>query len=329
MKKIFLIIILCAIGIAIATCGGRTENEANYEDSVNIALENRDFVKAYRYLSYLDTGIGSNTKISKRDVVKKEALYVLDSQNEDGLARITLIINEHNATWLYNDLLQMAIVKNDEPLAIKIYKMGKSHVTFFSYDNNLGDLIVSADMYDLLCECINDNIYRIDDGNIESYLKKKGTYTEWYSIYEKQIINDVETGKIHESALAPIAFKSNNKKLTNIFVASLSKSGVGLPKFSEGKRNLGYSNGYDSFCSEVESIETYNKEVMEYLADAIKYKNKYAATKIVSLIKEEYTYQMWDNPSDDYFWCIISKNNDRKKEASNILQTAIRNGSFK
>lgn len=68
---------------------------------------------------------------------------MLENQGESGLVRISMIINEHNAHWLYLDLMKMAIAMGDESLATKLYNMSctkydnQKNLFHFDYVSNL------------------------------------------------------------------------------------------------------------------------------------------------------------------------------------------------
>lgn len=177
MKKIYQIIMLCAMGIILASCGGNgsstntTSNYEEYKDSMNIALENRDFVKAYRFASKCDM---------TKAVVSKEAAYVLEEQGEAGLVRIAMIVNEHKAPELYLDLLKMAISISNEQLATKLYQMSDT------CDVQTVDYAVTADMEGLVKVFLIKNPKFIEKQNVIDYFKEKGTYENVHASIQKK-----------------------------------------------------------------------------------------------------------------------------------------------
>ena len=55
-------------------------------------------------------------------VVLQEATSVLESQRIEGLSKISFIVKEHNASWLYRDLIDIAIALGDGDLESQLKK---------------------------------------------------------------------------------------------------------------------------------------------------------------------------------------------------------------
>lgn len=304
MKKIYQIVMLCAMVVALASCGGSTGASTNYEDSVNIALEDRDFVKAYRFASKCGM---------TKTVVSKEAAYVLEEQGEAGLVRIAMIVNEHKAPEIYLDLLKMAISMDNEQLATKIYKMSDA------CDEQSLDYAVTADMEGLVSTFLSKNPSCIDKQNVIEYLKEKGTYNKLYSEIEK---------KRHEEKTAEL-----NKKIDTLASEVFpTRPALGMVK----------SNSYGEMPPEYTSyrtrVDNFNADCRRLLAETIKEKNLPCAKKVAAMAK---TSIAWNNLGD---WVqVVEKHRDHsslyeaykviddnseKKAIQQLLNEAIRNGNF-
>ena len=60
---------------------------------------------------------------AKKYVVFHEAMYVLEENGENGLLRIAGIIKEHNAKWLYRELIDVARKTSNKDLEEKLIEM--------------------------------------------------------------------------------------------------------------------------------------------------------------------------------------------------------------
>lgn len=314
MKKIYQIFMPCVMAIALASCGGRTENEANYEDSVNVALENRDFVKAYRFAS--KCGMTSS-------VVSKEAAYVLEEQGEAGLVRIAMIVNEHNAPEIYLDLLKIAISMNNEQLATKLYKSSDA------CDEQTIDYAVTADMEGLVNTFISKNSNFIDKQNVIEYLKEKGTYDKFFTVIDKQRQEEKKRAEAEEKAKKIAAL---NKEIDNLTSQVFpSRPALGMVK--------GYGEIPDEYKSYRDRVDDFNADCRKLLAGAIKEKNLPCAKKVAAMAK---TSIAWNEIGDwaqvvekhrdvwsSYEAYKVIDDNTEKKAIQQILNEAIRNGSFK
>lgn len=226
MKKIFLNIILCAMAIVMVSCGGtksdseerESASQIRYHDSVAVACNNFDFAKAYLYAEKCD---------AKDEVIKKEGAYVLENQGESGLVRISMIINEHNAHWLYLDLMKIAIAMGDESLATKLYNMSDD------CDVEAIDYAITADMEGLVNTFVSKKPYYADKQNVIEYLKKKGTY--------EKIVKSIRLAE----------FAKKKKEVLD----QLNYLESRLPKMPK----LGYQRADMWYGSVEENIEEYNK----------------------------------------------------------------------
>lgn len=156
MKKIYQIIILCAMGVALVSCGGCSTTETSNEDYKE-ACEQHDFQKAYSIVNELknemqeyenknakDITLGreykwvgteelatydnlkDNYEEAEHYVVLQEATYILESQGLDGLVKIAMIVKEHNAKWVYNDLIDIAVAMGNEEMANRMKELAGS-----------------------------------------------------------------------------------------------------------------------------------------------------------------------------------------------------------
>lgn len=140
MKKIYQIIMLCAMSIALAGCSG--ENYSANESAYKEACEQGDFIKAYDIVDGIkkeaDKHLANSNGMDDRDeamafdvayskykeaeyyVVLHEAIYVLENQGIDGLVKIALLVKEHDADWLYKELLDVVKAMNNKELEKKL-----------------------------------------------------------------------------------------------------------------------------------------------------------------------------------------------------------------
>ncbi|MCF2634617.1 hypothetical protein [Prevotellamassilia timonensis] len=154
MKKIFLIIILCAIGFAIArSCGGGSTTENYTTENYKEACEQHEFQKAYSFVNELkkemqeyqnqngtaikfDCGdetaqynnLKNNYEEAEHYVVLQEATYILESQGLDGLVKISMVVKEHDAQWVYADLIDIAVAMGNEELENRLQKLAGTSV---------------------------------------------------------------------------------------------------------------------------------------------------------------------------------------------------------
>lgn len=62
-------------------------------------------------------------------VILQEATSVLESQGLEGMPKIAFIVKEHNADWLYKDLVDIAEAMGNEDLVIRLNKLAGIPVT--------------------------------------------------------------------------------------------------------------------------------------------------------------------------------------------------------
>ncbi|MBQ0018714.1 MAG: hypothetical protein KBS63_05905 [Clostridiales bacterium] len=313
------------MAIALASCGGRTENEANYEDSVNVALENRDFVKAYRFAS--KCGMTSS-------VVSKEAAYVLEEQGEAGLVRLQMIVNEHDASWLYLDMLKMAISMGNESLAMKIYKMGNQ------CDEQAVDYAVTADMKDLIIAFLNRNMDFIDKLSVKDYLEEKGIYENTRSAIEKKRQEEKANKEKAERSKSVASIREKLKKVSAKIEGT--KPPKGLQRYWLGSEMLkgeidGFIVSNPQHITYFISSQKANTELDELLSDAIKAKDLSLCKEIIASYKEtievttgrSYSQVKVDGQVVDGDHSYIKYTYADKNAAQKVLDEAIRARAFK
>lgn len=319
MNNNYQIVILCAIVIVLVSCGGgkeKSDSYINYHDSVTVACENIDFVKAYMYAEKCG---------AIDEVIKKEGAYVLENQGESGLVRISMIVNEHNAPWLYLDMLKMAISKGDESLATKLYKMSDA------CDEQAMDYAVTADMEGLVNTFISKNSNFIDKQNVIEYLKEKGTYEKLYFPIEKQRQEEKKRAEAEAKAKKIAALNKEIDDLSSRKFPSRPALGIVKSEGLYGKIPHEYENYRDR-------VDEFNAECRKLLAKMIKEKNLPCAKKVVAMVK---TSIVW-NDLGDWIRVVekgsgsssdeaykVTEDNSEKKAVQKILDDAIRNGSFK
>ena len=160
MKKIYQIIMLCAMGIALASCGGgsTTEKEPEHTDYKE-ACEQHDFQKAYSIVNELKKemqeyenenadiisvgkkgwsygqdelatykNLKENYEEAEHYVVLQEATYILESQGLDGLVKISMVVKEHDAQWVYDDLIDIAVAMGNDEWENRLQKLAGTSV---------------------------------------------------------------------------------------------------------------------------------------------------------------------------------------------------------
>ena len=110
----------------------------NYEESrdYKTPCEKHDFVKAYKAVDKLkqdaqnerfdptaQSNYTNNYEEALKYVVLQEALYVLEENGEKGLPRIVGIVKEHDANWLYEELIDTYQAIGDDDLVEQLMKM--------------------------------------------------------------------------------------------------------------------------------------------------------------------------------------------------------------
>lgn len=156
MKKIYQIIMLCAMGIALASCGGGSTTEKEHYKE---ACEQHDFQKAYSIVNELKKemqeyenenayeirsgeegmvfgqdefatykNLKENYEEAEHYVVLQEATYILESQGLDGLVKISMVVKEHNAQWVYAELIDIAVAMGNEELENRLQKLAGTSV---------------------------------------------------------------------------------------------------------------------------------------------------------------------------------------------------------
>ena len=161
MKKIYQIIMFCAMGIALASCGSGSTTEKEPEPTdYKEACEQHDFQKAYSIVNELKKemqeyenenadqirdgeegwsygqdefatyeNLKENYEEAEHYVVLQEATYILESQGLDGLVKISMVVKEHDAQWVYADLIDIAVAMGNEDLVIRLKKLAGIPVT--------------------------------------------------------------------------------------------------------------------------------------------------------------------------------------------------------
>lgn len=161
MKKIYQIIMFCAMGIALASCGSGSTTEKEPEPTdYKEACEQHDFQKAYSFVNELKKemqeyenenadqirdgeegwsygqdefatyeNLKENYEEAEHYVVLQEATYILESQGLDGLVKISMVVKEHDAQWVYDDLIDIAVAMGNEDLVIRLNKLAGIPVT--------------------------------------------------------------------------------------------------------------------------------------------------------------------------------------------------------
>lgn len=142
--------IIMSVVLVLTSCGSKDSSSSDaesLEQNYKKACELKDFSTAYEIVDKLKEET-SKAKVkndeyegrineyvseykeakkksdeAERYVVLQEALYVLEERGEDGLFRIAGIVKEHNADWLYSELINVTKSIGNEDLTKKIEKM--------------------------------------------------------------------------------------------------------------------------------------------------------------------------------------------------------------
>ena len=316
MKKIYQIIMLCAMAIAMVSCGGTksdSEERESYHDSVAVACNNFDFAKAYLYAEKCD---------AKDEVIKKEGAYVLEQQGESGLVRISMIVNEHNAPWLYLDMLKMAISMGQESLATRLYKMSDA------CDEQAMDYAVTADMEGLVKTFVSKNSNFIDKQNVIEYLKEKGTYDRVFTVIEKQ--RQEEKKRAKEEAKAKI--------LAELLASKHSLPECSLPSgLHLCTEDVSYDGGRElerKYQKYINDAHYHNNRCTEALIKAIEFGDKDFALSVMKYyVKNMHAVatgkRKWASEYGYASYYRISWDYKDKEEALTILRNAIQKKKIK
>lgn len=160
MKKIYQIIMICAMGIALVSCGGGRKSDSKKVSAADYraACEQGDFLKAYSIVDEIKlkmqeyensyakdineglsrgsyavsweqeraakfTNLKQNFEDAEHYVVLQECTYILESLGFEGLVKIAMTVKEHKADWVYKDLIDIAVAMDNEALADRLRKL--------------------------------------------------------------------------------------------------------------------------------------------------------------------------------------------------------------
>ena len=70
----------------------------------------------------------NNYEEAKHYVVLQEATYILESQGLEGLVKIAMVVKEHNAQWVYADLIDIAVAMGNDELEYRLQKLAGTSV---------------------------------------------------------------------------------------------------------------------------------------------------------------------------------------------------------
>lgn len=187
------------------------------------------------------------------------------------------------------------------------------------YEQSL-DYAVTADMEGLVSTFLSKNPSCIDKQNVIDYLKEKGTYNKLYPEIKK---------KRHEEKTAELN-KEIDALASEVFP---TRPALGIVK----------SNDYGKMPSEYTSyrtcVDNFNADCRRLLAETIKEKNLSCAKKVAAMAKASIAWndlgdwvQVVEKHKDHSSWYEAYKvidDNSEKKAIHQLLNEAIRNGSFK
>lgn len=96
-------------------------NIESYTKEYRDYCEKGEFQEAYESCKKLERY--KRTAEDEKYIIIHEATSVLESQGVEGLPKIAFIIKEHNADWLYKDLVDIAEAMGNEDLVIRLKKL--------------------------------------------------------------------------------------------------------------------------------------------------------------------------------------------------------------
>lgn len=105
-------------------------NIESYTKEYKENCEQGDYAKAYEVCKKMERY--KSTADDEKYIVMHEATSVLESQGVEGLPRIAFIVKEHNADWLYKDLVDIAEAMGNEDLVIRLKKLAGIPVNEYS-----------------------------------------------------------------------------------------------------------------------------------------------------------------------------------------------------
>lgn len=97
-----------AYGIVLELKKISDDYDVKHSSSFSDEIKQRNF---YLWKSYKD---------AEKYVVLQEAIYIIENQGVEGLPRISVIVKEHEAGWVYNELIDIAIALGDETLEARL-----------------------------------------------------------------------------------------------------------------------------------------------------------------------------------------------------------------
>lgn len=95
--------------------------ESLHNDYVK-ACEKYNFEKAYKIVNKIKTIDKHKNPKHEKYVVLHEATYVLENEGVNGLTHISFIAKEHNAGWVYKEILGLAKSMSNDDLTLQILK---------------------------------------------------------------------------------------------------------------------------------------------------------------------------------------------------------------
>lgn len=105
-------------------------NIESYTKEYRDYCEKGEFQKAYESCKKLERY--TRTEEDEKYIIIHEATSVLESQGVEGLPKIAFIVKEHNADWLYKDLVDIAEAMGNEDLVIRLKKLAGIPVNEYS-----------------------------------------------------------------------------------------------------------------------------------------------------------------------------------------------------
>ena len=276
MKKIYLFLILCAMCIALASCGNK---EKDYQKQYMEACANNDFAKANAIVDMMEVDCKSedlekDIRTHRNYVIEKEVLYLVAQGTEESANRLLFLFKE-NDSFGWDRLLELAISQGNEYLATKIVDASQS----------ISDQSVEA--------AIRNNMHQLADNMLTKDIKE---YANNLVVINYVVENDkidlvksmleIEPGVIYTNTT--ISDYCKNKNIYNKYVRNyLNSQMIALNENAPSKPQVGLIRAQDEsgFIEYNEKVKVHNSNCCMLIDIAIKLGDLKREKKAKSLAK--------------------------------------------
>ncbi|MDO4497237.1 MAG: hypothetical protein Q4B58_05350 [Bacteroidales bacterium] len=140
IKTIFTSICIAIFYLGLSGCS-LFESDNDIRVEIVKACDENNFAEAYMLSDKLE-----DKREDIKYIVRRECIFNLEKNGENSLPKIVTIVSEQNASWVYNDLLKVAIVMGNEPLAKKLFNL------YPECDQEIISSATNADFEELIVE---------------------------------------------------------------------------------------------------------------------------------------------------------------------------------